>query len=509
MSTSPEGPPKTTSAEPTDQPSETGVATATATAPSPPSDNDSPRPNSSRQGVRALLARLHFYAGVFVAPFLILAALTGLAYAFAPQLDQLVYSDQLTVEKVEGRPHPLADQVAAARADHPEGTLDSVITPADPEETTRVVLAVPELGEKQRTVFVDPYTNEVKGALTTSFNSTPVTTWLGDLHRNLHLGEPGRLYSETAASWLWVIAAAGLVLWLSRARARRAKRIRRALLPDRSARGVRRTRSWHAATGVWVALGLFFLSATGLTWSNYAGARFETLLDKVHSRTPELNTSLASAPGGTQGQHGHHGGSGSSKQSVDPVSDIGPVLATARQAGLTGTVKLTPPADEHSAWSVAQNDKVWPVHLDQVAVDADKREVTAANRWSDYPLLAKLTKLGIQAHMGVLFGLANQLLLAATAIGLLFITVMGYRMWWQRRPTRADRNAPLGKPPVRGAWRQLPLPVLLLGAPAVAAIGWTLPVLGVTLLGFLAADVAVGLIRRYRLSRRNMTASTR
>ncbi|WP_405412978.1 PepSY-associated TM helix domain-containing protein [Streptomyces decoyicus] len=462
--------------------------------------------------MQALLARLHFYAGVFVAPFLIVAALTGLAYAFAPQLDQLVYGDQLTVEKAAGKPHTLAEQVAAARAAHAEGTLDSVITPADPEETTRVVLAVPELGENQRTVFVNPYTNEVKGALTTSFNSTPATTWLGELHRNLHLGEPGRLYSETPPAGCGSFVTAGLVLWLTRGRSQRGKRIRRTLLPDRSARGVRRTRRWHAATGLWLAVGLFFLSATGLTWSSYAGARFETVLDKVHARTPELNTALSSTPGGSgdsHAQHGHHGGSASSKPAADPISDVGPVLATVRQAGLTGTVKLTPPADEHSAWSVAQNDKVWPVHLDQVAVDADKREVTATNRWSDYPLLAKLTKLGIQAHMGVLFGLANQLLLAAIAIGLLFITAFGYRMWWQRRPTRADRNAPRGKPPVRGAWRQVPLPVLLLGVPLAAAIGWAVPVLGVTLLGFLAVDIAVGLIQRYRLSRSSVAASTR
>ncbi|UQA95226.1 PepSY-associated TM helix domain-containing protein [Streptomyces halobius] len=515
MSTVPEESSRATSAGPTDQPSDTGAFAATATAPHRPSADgssrpDRSRPDRSRQGVRALLTRLHFYAGVFVAPFLIVAALTGLAYAFAPQLDQLVYGDQLTVEKPEGTPHPLADQVAAARAAHPEGTLDSVITPADPEETTRVVLAVPELGENQRTVFVDPYTNEVKGALTTSFNSTPVTTWLGELHRNLHLGEPGRLYSETAASWLWVIVAAGLVLWLARRRSSRGHPVRRVLMPDRGARGVRRTRGWHATTGLWLAVGLFFLSATGLTWSSYAGARFETVLDKVHARTPELNTSLPSAPAGSgesAGPHGHHGGSASSKKTADPIADIGPVLATAREAGLTGTVKLTPSADEHSAWSVAQNDKVWPVHLDQVAVDADKREVTATNRWSDYPLPAKLTKLGIQAHMGVLFGLANQLLLAATAIGLLFVIAWGYRMWWQRRPTRADRSAPLGKPPVRGAWRRLPLPVLLLGLPVAATIGWAVPVLGVTLLGFLAVDIAIGRIRRYRRSR-DIAAST-
>lgn len=490
-----------------DEPS-AGAAVASAAStvtvevtPAAASTASPPQPTRSWQGVRALLVRLHFYAGVFVAPFLVVAALTGLAYTFTPQLDQLVYGDQLRVERVTGQQHSLAEQIAAARAAHPEGTLASVSTPPGPEYTTRVVLSVPELGDRQRTVFVDPYTGKVTGELTTWWGSTPLTTWLDDLHRNLHLGESGRLYSEVAASWLWVIVAGGLVLWLGRSRGQRAKSVRGALLPDRAARGVRRTRSWHAATGVWLALALFFLSATGLTWSNHAGARFGELLDAVHAHAPELDTALPTADSGQSGDSGEHAGHeaahGSAKN--DPAA-FDSVLTVAREAGLGGTVEVTPPADGNSAWTVAQRDTTWPVHYDQVAVDAKTGEVTADNRWADYPVLAKLSKLGVGGHMGVLFGLANQIVLAAVAIGLLLVIVWGYRMWWQRRPTRDGRKTTMGKAPERGVWRRLPLPVLILGIPAVAALGWALPVLGVSLLGFVALDAVVGLVQRNRAS---------
>ncbi|MFD8076743.1 PepSY-associated TM helix domain-containing protein [Streptomyces sp. NPDC059718] len=457
------------------------------------------QPGRSWKGVRALLVRLHFYAGVFVAPFLLVAALTGLAYTFTPQLDQLVYGDQLGVAEVGDEPRPLAEQIAAARAAHPEGTLSSVITPSGPEETTRVVLSLPELGENQRTVFVDPYTAEVKGELTTWYGSTPLTTWLDDLHRNLHLGETGRLYSEVAASWLWVIVAVGLVLWLGRARGQRAASARGVLLPDRSARGVRRTRSRHAATGVWIAVGLFALSATGLTWSHYAGDRFGQLLDAAKGHAPELVTSLPGGAGATEGEHAGHAGQGTDQgaASADPA-DFDAVLGVARDAGLGGRVELTPPTDDAAAWTVAQDDDLWPVHYDQVAVDAAKGEVTSESRWADYPVLAKLSKLGVQGHMGLLFGIVNQILLALIALGLIAVIVWGYRMWWQRRPTRDDRTAALGKAPARGTWRQLPLPLLIIGVPAVAALGWALPLLGITLLGFLVVDIAVGLVRRNR-----------
>ncbi|MFE3717469.1 PepSY-associated TM helix domain-containing protein [Streptomyces cyaneofuscatus] len=476
-------------------------AAATAEGPVAAADDpgsDRQRPARSWEAVRHLLVRLHFYAGVLVAPFLLVAALTGLAYTVTPQLDQLLYGDQLRVERVGDEPRPLAEQIAAARAAYPEGTVASVVTPPDPEDTTRVVLAVPELGEKQRTVFVDPYTAEVRGELTTWFGSTPLTTWLDDLHRNLNLGETGRLYSEVAASWLGVTVLGGLVLWLGRSRGQRAKSARGALLPDRKARGVRRTRSWHAATGVWLALALLFLSATGLTWSNYAGERFGRLLDAANGNAPALDTALpgAQAPVEDHSDHAGHGG-GEATADADPA-DFDAALTAARNAGLGGTVVVTPAADAASAWTVAQNDNVWPVHYDRVAVDASSGEITSRTYWADHPALSKLSKLGVQGHMGVLFGVVNQIVLALVALGLTAVIVWGYRMWWQRRPTRDDRRALVGRAPERGAWRRLPLPVLVLGIPAVIALGWALPVLGVTLAGFLVVDVVVGAVRRQR-----------
>jgi hypothetical protein len=41
------------------------------------------------------------YAGIFVAPFLVVAALTGFIYVFAPQIDRIAYHDQLYVSKVD------------------------------------------------------------------------------------------------------------------------------------------------------------------------------------------------------------------------------------------------------------------------------------------------------------------------------------------------------------------------------------------------------------------------
>lgn len=74
--------------------------------------------------------------------------------------------------------------------------------------------------------------------------------------------------------------------------------------------------------------------------------------------------------------------------------------------------------------------------------------------------------------------------------------VWGYRMWWQRRPTRADRRAIAGAPPApRGAWQKLPTWAIVVGVPVVFATGWVLPLLGLPLLGFLTIDLLIGALR--------------
>ncbi|MFN7241795.1 MAG: PepSY domain-containing protein, partial [Dietzia cercidiphylli] len=106
---------------------------------------------------------------------------------------------------------------------------------------------------------------------------------------------------------------------------------------------------------------------------------------------------------------------------------------------------------------------------------------------------ARLTDWGIRLHMGFLFGLANQLLLAAVAAAVVVVTVRGYAMWWMRRPTRTRG---LARPPVRGAalelLRRRPLAALI-GATVIVAIGWAVPLLGISLAVFLVLDVVLGL----------------
>ena len=57
--------------------------------------------------------RWHFYAGLFVAPFMVMLALTGTLYLFKPQLDPLMYGSLLfNCPALTGSPSYFTDRAA-------------------------------------------------------------------------------------------------------------------------------------------------------------------------------------------------------------------------------------------------------------------------------------------------------------------------------------------------------------------------------------------------------------
>ncbi|MFD1812010.1 PepSY-associated TM helix domain-containing protein [Rhodococcus gannanensis] len=471
-----------------------------ATGPSP-----DPAPPGRRRTVRPLMMRLHFYAGILVAPFILIAVVTGGLYAVAPALEGLVYRDQLHVEYT-GPTQPVADQIRAAQAVRPDLTVSAVRPAPNEGDTTRVLFTDPSLGESERlAVFVDPSTAQPVGELVVygSSSALPMRTWISQLHRHLHLGEPGRIYSELAASWLWVVALGGVYLWWDRYRKARARDNGKArlLTVDRTSKGRNRTLNWHGVVGIWIAVGLVFLSATGLTWSKYAGENVSDLRTALSWTTPALDKTIGdTAPASGGGHDGHGGGhEGHTDTTVvdTNIDEIDDVLAIAAENGASEAVEASIPADTATAFTVAETRQPWALEQDSVSVDGATGRVVDVLDFSTFPLIAKLTTWGIALHMGLLFGLLNQLALLALSIALVTVIVRGYVMWWRRRPTRGSDWA-VGRPPLRGALRQVhPVAAVAIVAAAVA-VGWFVPLLGWTLLGFLVIDLAVGAAKRAR-----------
>lgn len=463
----------------TDQAEEVGTVTVTADPdpdPAPGPGQPEGAPPQRERPLRPVLWRLHFLGGFLAAPVVLSLALTGVLFAWNPQIEAVLHTDALTAVAA-GQPQPLSEQVAAAGSEHPGWTLMAVTPAAEPGATTGVTLAPEGAGGAESepvdgatTVYVDPASATVTGQIVET--SRP-SEWLRTLHSSWHLGPMAEPLTELAASWVLVSLLTGLYLWWPRGKRGWARLLR----PRWRAGGRRAWRDVHTTLGVGIFVLLLGMVGTGLTWTNYAGAWLDAVRAGLSSGTPAVSTGLAAE------STGHHV---AAPQGGD-AGGIDTVAASAARAGLSGPLEITPAGQAGSAWTVATVDDRWPVELTTVAVDPGSGQVVDRVGWADYPLLAKATTLGIDFHQATLFGLANQILLTAMAIALVGLIVAGYRMWWRRRPAGG-----LGAPPRVGPLlRTVPVPLLV----GFAVLMVALPTLGVSFLVYLAVERVVRSVR--------------
>ncbi|HWT61078.1 MAG TPA: PepSY domain-containing protein, partial [Ochrobactrum sp.] len=442
--------------------------------------------------LKAFITRLHFYVGLFVGPFILIAAITGTLYVLTPQLEDMIYRDQLRTSSL-GTVQQLADQVKAARdfiGDDPK--LFAVRPSTGPGGNTRVMFSEPGLGESEsRAIFVDPITLAIKGDLVVYGTSgvLPLRASIDYLHRNLMLGDFGRYYSELAASWLWVAALGGVLLWWWKRDIRRnAKAKENAHL---------RTRHLHSQTGIWIAVGLVFLSATGMTWSQLAGGRIDDFRAAVGWITPSVSTTLdkpavAADPHAEHRDHGGHQGQSAVTSTIDYVSQLDAVNLLSRQSGLESPMlEMRIPRNADQAWLVREYDRSWPTQVDTFAIDPRDLKVISRADFETFPIIAKLIRWGIDLHMSVLFGVANQIIMALLGFALIGLIIYGYRIWWQRRPPAGSMPRTLIQ-----SWLYLNKLQKLLVVLIAVVIGWALPMIGLSLIVFLLIDLV-----RWKLER--------
>ncbi|WP_075725462.1 PepSY-associated TM helix domain-containing protein [Corynebacterium aquilae] len=433
-----------------------------------------------RASIRPILARLHFYAGIFAAPFIIVASLTGLGYAIAPTVETMSNQHLLTVSAPSdpaASDVPVSQQVAAAQSTVGELPLAGIMLGKDAESSTRVLFADESLPKgTKRAVFVNPHTGEVLGT-TTSYGGSgalPFRQWLSIGHKNLWLGEPGRFYSEAAAAWMGFLAVGGAVLWfgVQRAPGRLASmfRLREGEQSSRST-GRKALMRAHSALGMWAIAGMLFLTITGLTWSGVAGENIATIRKDMGWSTPKPEATLpANTPSSYTGIHA---------DTAAFARDIDAVALTA-QDKLTLPITLIPPKDETSTWIAQETRAPYRAGYDAVTISGVDGQATSRLDFADFPFMAKLTYWLIQAHMGLLFGLPNQLLLVALALAIIAVAIKGYQMWF----SRARRSAP----EVKDLRALLSVPGIIL-VTALVAYGVLAPLFGITLLVMVAIDL--------------------
>ncbi|WP_247875273.1 PepSY-associated TM helix domain-containing protein [Ochrobactrum sp. Marseille-Q0166] len=124
---------------------------------------------------------------------------------------------------------------------------------------------------------------------------------------------------------MWIAALGGLLIWWWKRDVRRnAKANENKHL---------RTRRLHGQIGIWIAVGLVFFSATGMTWSQLAGGRIDDYRATVGWITPSVSVAL-DKPAVAADLHANHQGHDDAPATIDYIGQLDAVNLLSRQFGL-------------------------------------------------------------------------------------------------------------------------------------------------------------------------------
>ena len=427
-----------------------------------------------------MIWRWHFYAGIFCLPFVTILALSGAVYLFKPQIDAF-FDRPYSHMSLSAPARSLDDQVEAALAAAPQSRIKSLDLRDDPSDAARVHV-IDAQGKEQR-ILVRPDTLQV---LKVDAEKWRLSTLMRDIHGSMLLGDVGAIVLELAGAWAIVMILTGLYLWWPR----NSIGVGGVLYPRK---GRPFLRDLHAVAGLYVSFFALFLLVSGLPWTKVWGEAFRwskgitpqqqvkmdwtTGPSSAKAQRVAAYQSAPQARAESSSEHvAHEGHQGRADMAHGPSSarivGFDRVAAIARNARLAEPVTLAPPSQKNANWLVRSESQNRPLQ-ETLHVEPTRFEVIKREFFSGKPFIDKVVGVGIAAHEGHLFGVANQLLGLFTALSFLTLVVTSILMWLRRRPAHA-----LGAPPPLATPPRL-APVFIM---FILALGLFLPTLGASLI---------------------------
>ncbi|MDO6962797.1 PepSY-associated TM helix domain-containing protein [Rhizobium alvei] len=441
--------------------------------------------------------RWHFYAGLYVIPFVIVLAITGIIMLYDNNIESRLGMAHPVV--ATDSPISVIAQAKAAQETLPGGEVKMYVAPRTPEAAAMFQVNV---DGKAHLVAVDPYSGKV---LASVVKDDTWYYWADDVHGTLLLGDLGDRLIEIAAGLGFILLASGLYLWWPR----NGKSLRAMLVPNIFARRRQWWKEMHGSVSFYSSIILMLFLVSGLSWAGIWGGKFVQawstfpaekwdnvpLSDKTHASMN--HGALEEVPWGLEQTKMPVSGSDAGKKGIAdglPVN-LDTVAALAREIGFNEQYRINLPSGEDGVYTISADsmdgDTVSPTADRTTHVDRYTGKILAEVGYPDYSVAAKAMAVGIPLHMGRM-GLWNLVLNTVFCAAILFIAVSGVVMWWMRRPAGAFRLAPPPMPADMPQWKGAVFLMLFLSL--------AFPLVGLTLLAIFALDLIlftrVGFVRR-------------
>ena len=236
--------------------------------------------------------KIHLWLSVPFGILITLICLSGALLIYEQEITEWCRPDLYFVQTVKEAPLPMEELMERVDATLPEGSLITGVTVSpDAKRTYQVSLSQP----RRASLYVDPYTGEVKG----QNERLPFFSDMFRLHRWL-MGSAqsasggmsvGKFLVGLSTLLLVIILLTGILMWLTNRR----KPLTKSLTISFTKGWPRFWHDLHVAGGIYATILLLAMSLTGLTWSfGWYRTGFYSLFGVEAS---------------SEGGHGHGGGS--------------------------------------------------------------------------------------------------------------------------------------------------------------------------------------------------------
>ncbi len=466
---------------------------------------------------------MHFYAGMFAMPFIVLMALTGLVILYTQPIQSLVSGSRYEV--TQGRAVMSFDkQAEAAQAVFPNSSLTGMVTPRN--ATTASIFSVDDGSVAGQQVFIDPYTakplgtekpgsgvvglaNRLHGFLNLSSVkvSLPTVSAMWDGGKIMRPYVVGDLMLEALGGWTLVLVMSGMLLWWPRRAATSSSgHARRRFGIRRNITGRARWRDLHGFSGVLLFAIMIVTIISGMAWSTYWGPNFSALANNI---TPNAWTDAPSSALGVRGDLDVLGNQipwntgdrpipasyvTRADGSLPAALSLDDVAKTARAQGMKPGFKISFPknvvaTDAKPTYGPFVASNSWPRKTDEARdlyLDQFSGKKLAEVSGYGYGAVSYGLDTLVSTHMGTQLGIASRVMMTALCVLSLWSVTSALMMFRKRR-----RPGALGVP-------RRPVDVKLSSRMRVtaAAMAIAFPIWGVSAATVLSIDRFV--IRRNR-----------
>jgi len=346
--------------------------------------------------MRKLLFNLHLWAVMITGIFLIILGATGAEMIFEEQIDRALNPSLFSVTPQSQR-LPLAELIASVQKTLPGERVKVLTLPQSPD------LSAVAMVKGRYSVFVDPYTGQVKG---TRKGQNSFTQTVHMLHLRLLMGETGGIITTSAAIVLVFLTITGIYLWwpLKRVTIARGKSWRRFNF------------DLHHAVGFYSSVFLLILSFTGVL----IGFE-ETTVPAMYKWTntkPTPNT-VPSTP----------------VKGATPITPDQAIAVAGAALPGTRTVNVGIPPAPKASYRVAvryPEDRT-PGGRSRVIVNQFSGKVLLTESSRTAPAGTRLVNLNRALHTGDICGWPSKIFACLVCLALLEQIFSGVVMWWKRR----------------------------------------------------------------------------